>query len=127
MIPLTVAGKLNVTGLIIAVAGVLTLFAVGAAAPQALIGVVLLLAVAALVLFGPWRWTSIIGVLLPLLLCIAAVISPGFFFRVTHPEIVGMFTGSVLQVLGLLIAFLAGVIVIFDKYRVSGVVKESKG
>ena len=120
MVALSGAGKVNVAGLIIAAVGILTLFATGFAAPQAFIGIGLLIVVAALILFGPWKWTTIIGVVLPLFLFVAALISPGFFDRLTHPSIIGAFVGTSLQALGLVIAIIAGSIATFQNYRTPG-------
>src|SRR5882724_5362453 len=104
MVALTGAGKLNVAGLIVAAAGILTLFATGVAKQAFPVGAVLLVAVAAFVLFGPWRWTTIVGVVLPLFICVIAFIVPGLFDRLTHPENGGAFVGTAVQMVGLITA-----------------------
>jgi len=116
----TWAGKLHVAGLIAAAAGVLTLFVTGVAAPQAFIGFFLLVALALLVLFGHWRWTTIVGSVLSLFFCVTAAISPGFVDRLSNPANTGAFVGTTLQVAGLLSALLAGIIASLQNYHTPG-------
>ncbi|MBA2677645.1 MAG: hypothetical protein H0U76_04515 [Ktedonobacteraceae bacterium] len=116
----TWAGKLHVAGMIIAAVGVLTLFVTGVAAPQAFIGIILLVAIALLILFGHWRWTTIVGSVLSLFFCVTAVISPGFVDRLSNPTNSGAFVGTTLQIVGLLVALLTVIIASLQNYRTPG-------
>ena len=117
MIALTGAGKLHIVGLIVAAAGILTLFATGVAKQVFPVGVVLLIAVVLLILFGPWRWTPILGVVLPLFIFITALIVPGLFDRLTNPAQTGAFVGTTVQMLGLITAIIFGSIASLQNYR----------
>src|SRR5947207_11596803 len=103
MIAQTGASKLNIAGLIVAAVGILTLFATGVAKQAFPVGAVLLIAVAVLVMFGPWWWTTIAGVVLPLFICVTAFIVPGLFDRLSNPANAGAFFGTAIQMAGLFV------------------------
>jgi hypothetical protein len=75
------ASKLTVAGLVVAAAGIATLLAVRIAAPTALVGILLLLAVGGLMAVGPWRWTPIVALVLALFELVAALAAPGLTYR----------------------------------------------
>jgi hypothetical protein len=112
---LSAAGKLNVTGMVVAAAGIIIQIASGSDLyPTIPPGPIVLLAGAALVALGPWRWTPVVGVVVPLFLlvgaAIAAVVSGEFVDQLTDPGEVGIFAGDVLQLLGVITALVAGIV-----------------
>jgi hypothetical protein len=112
---MSAAGKLNVTGMVAAAAGIIIQIASGSELyPTIPPGPIILLAGAALVALGPWRWTPVAGVLVPLFLLvgagIAAVASGEFVDQLADPGQVGIFAGDVLQLLGVVTALVAGIV-----------------
>jgi hypothetical protein len=112
---LSAAGKLNVTGMVVAAAGIIVQIASGSDLyPTIPPGPIILLAGAALVALGPWRWTPVVGVVVPLFLlvgaAIAAIVSGEFVDQLTDPGEVGIFAGDVLQLLGVITSLVAGIV-----------------
>ena len=119
---LSAAGKLNVTGMVVAAAGIIIQIASGSDLyPTIPPGPIILLAGAALVALGPWRWTPVVGVVVPLFLLvgavIAAIVSGGFADQLTDPGEVGIFAGDVLQLLGVITALVAGILAARQRLR----------
>jgi hypothetical protein len=113
---LSAAGKLNVAGMVIAAAGIIIQIASGSDLyPTIPPGPIVLLAGAALVALGPWRWTPIVGVFVPLFLFVGAVVaavnSGEFVDQLANPGQVGIgiFAGDVIQMLGVITALVAGI------------------
>jgi hypothetical protein len=109
------AGKLNVAGMVVAAAGIVVQIASGSELfPTIPPGPIILLAGAALVALGPWRWTPVVGVVVPLFVVVggivAAFVSGSFVDQLTDPGRVGVFAGSWLQVLGEVTALVAGIV-----------------
>jgi hypothetical protein len=77
-------------------------------------GAIILLAGAALVALGPWRWTPVVGVVVRLFLLVgavlAAVVSGELVDQLTDPGEVGIFAGDILQLLGVITALVAGIL-----------------
>jgi len=112
---LTGAGKLNVAGMVVAAAGIVVQIVSGSDLfPTIPPGPIILLAGAALVALGPWRWTPVVGVVVPLFVVvggiIAAFVSGSFVDQLTDPGEVGVFAGSWVQVLGEITALVAGIV-----------------
>jgi hypothetical protein len=112
---LSAAGKLNVAGMAAAAIGIIIQIASGSELyPTVPPGPIILLAGAALVALGPWRWTPVVGVVVPLFLLvgavIAAIVSGEFVDQLSDPGQVGVFAGDVLQLLGVITALVAGII-----------------
>ncbi len=108
-VALTGEGKLSVLGLGAAAAGLLILFATNNVPANATpFGVILLSLGAIFVAFVPWRWSAAVGMFLSLFVLVGAFIAPGRVDRLTHPTLVGAFVGTWIQVLGLMIAIIAG-------------------
>jgi hypothetical protein len=108
------AGKLNVAGMVAAAAGIVVQIASGSELfPTIPPGPIILLAGAALVALGPWRWTPVVGVVVPLFVVVggivAAFVSGSFVDQLTDPGRVGVFAGSWLQVVGEVTALVAGI------------------
>ena len=114
---LSAAGKLNVAGMVTAAAGIIIQIASGSDLyPTIPPGPIILLAGAALVALGPWRWTPIVGVVVPLFLLVGAVLaavnSGEFVDQLTDPGQagVGIVAGDVIQMLGVITALVAGIV-----------------
>lgn len=115
--PLTMAAKLNVAGNVVAAGGIAILFASIDFPVPVPVGTILLLIVAALVGLGRWRWTPIAGFLMPLSIFIGGFIAPGLFDRMSDPSAVGAFVGSWVQMLGQIVAIVAGIVATMQNYR----------
>jgi hypothetical protein len=121
---LSAAGKLNVAGMVTAAAGIIIQIASGSGLyPTIPPGPIILLAGAGLVGLGPWRWTPIVGVVVPLFLLVGAVIaainSGAFVDQLADPGQVGVgiFAGDVIQLLGVITALVAGSVALRQRSR----------
>jgi hypothetical protein len=107
------AAKLNATGLVLAAAGMLLQIAAGSTLYPSFAGPIVLLAAAAIVAFGPRRWTRWVGLVVPLVLgvgaIIAAVMTGEFIDQLTDIGQVGILIGSLMHVIGLIAAVAGGV------------------
>lgn len=121
---LSAAGKLNVAGMVAAAAGIIIQITSGSDLyPTIPPGPIILIAGAALVALGPWRWTPVVGVVVPLFLIVGAVIaavnSGEFVDQLTDPGQVGIgiFAGDVIQLLGVIAALVAGIVALRQSSR----------
>ena len=121
---LSAAGKLNVAGMVAAAAGIILQIGSGSDLyPTIPPGPIILLAGAGLVALGPWRWTPIVGVVVPLFLLVGAVVaavnSGEFVDQLTSPGQVGIgiFAGDVMQLLGVITALVAGSVALRQSAR----------
>jgi hypothetical protein len=77
-------------------------------------GPIILLLAAAVVAFGPWRWSPVVGLVTALFVSIGGVIATiagnGFNVTLGDPSDVGGFAGAVVQIVGLVIAVPAGLV-----------------
>lgn len=109
---LSSAAKLNVAGLVLTAAGMLLQIAAGSELYPSLAGPIVLLATAVLVAFLRGRWTAYVGILVPLVLgvgaIIAALISGEFIEQLTDIGNPGIFLGSLMHVIGLTAAVVGG-------------------
>jgi len=107
------AAKLNVAGLVLTAAGMLLQIAAGSELYPSFAGPIVLLATAVLVAFLRGRWTAYVGILVPLVLgvgaIIAALISGEFIEQLTDIGKPGIFLGSLMHVVGLIAAVTGGV------------------
>jgi Mg/Co/Ni transporter MgtE len=107
------AARLNVAGLVLTAAGMLLQIAAGSDLYPSFAGPIVLLATALLVAFVGGRWTAYVGILVPLVLglgaIIAAVISGEFVQQLTDIGNAGIFLGSLMHVVGLIGAVAGGV------------------
>jgi hypothetical protein len=110
---LSTAAKLNVTGLVLTAAGMLLQIAAGSTLYPSITGPVVLLAAAAIVVFGPGRWTPYVGFLVPLVLgagaIVAAVMTGDFIDQLTETGAPVILLGSLVHVIGLVVAVAGGV------------------
>jgi len=121
---LSAAGKLNVAGMVTAAAAIIIQIASGSDLyPTISPGPIILLAGAGLVALGPWRWTPIVGVVVPLFLLVGAVVaavnSGEFVDQLTSLGQVGIgiFAGDVIQLLGVITALVAGSVALRQSAR----------
>jgi hypothetical protein len=115
---LSPAGKLTIIGLLITAAGISTLFLTNSVnVPAIPVGPILLLLTATLVALGPWRWTPIAGIALSLFILVGAFIAPGLFDRLSNPAQLGAFAGTAIQMLGIIIAIVAGTLATVQNYQ----------
>ena len=112
------AGKLNVAGLVAAAAGIVIQIASGADYPTVPPGLILLLAAAGLVAVGArWRWTTIVGVVVPAFLLVGGAIAPQAREQLGDPSQVGVFVGTAVQLLAMAVALVAGLAATWRSYR----------
>ena len=108
---LSMVGKLTVTGLVAGAAGIAVQILSGVDEyPTIPPGLVLLLGMAGVMFVGArWRWTPLLGVGLALFILFGAFVTPGTAERLSRPDELGAFLGTVIQMLGLILALLAGI------------------
>jgi hypothetical protein len=110
----TPAALLNVVGLVVAAAGIMIQYASGVDYPTVPPGPIILLAAAAVVAFGPWRRSPVVGLVAALFLSIGGVIATiagnGFNETLGDPGEIGGFVGAAIQIAGLAIALPAGIV-----------------
>lgn len=104
---LTLSGKLAVFGLILGGVGILTLFLTGWINQSIPVGTIILLAEAALIGFGRWRWSLIVTEIMTLFIFIMGFIAPGLYDRLSHPAVISAFAGTWMQEIGLVIALIS--------------------
>ena len=107
---MTTVQKLAVGGLTVAAAGIVVQMLGGADYPAVPPGALLLLAAAALFAI-PTRWTPLVGLLIPLFLSIGAVVTPNMRDQLGEPSKAGVFTGTVIQLVGLAVGLVCGIAV----------------
>lgn len=111
------AGKLTVIGLIVAATGIGALVPLGVAPLAAGVGVLFLLGAAGLVLLGV-RWMPTAAAGLALLGLVGGVVAPNSLAdRLADPAERGVFVATLLQLLGLSIAVVVGIIATAQNYR----------
>jgi hypothetical protein len=113
------AAKLNAIGLVLTSAGMLLQIAAGSKLYPSLAGPIVLIVAAVIVTFGPGRWTPYVGVAVPLVLglgaIIAAVMTGDFINQLTSFGKPGIFLGSLVHVIGLIAAITGGVGMVLDR------------
>jgi hypothetical protein len=107
------ATRLNVAGLVVTAAGMVLQMTAGSTLYPSLAGPIVLLLTALLVVFGPARWTPYVGLLIPLVLglgaLVAAAMTGDFIGQLTDVGNVGIVLGSWMHVVGLIAAVSGGV------------------
>jgi hypothetical protein len=110
---LPMAARLCSTGLVLTAAGMLLQITSGSTLYPSLTGPIVLLAVAVFVVFGPGRWTPYVGLVVPLVLglgaIVVAVMTGEFVDQLTNTGRPGILLGSLLHALGLVAAVGGGV------------------
>ena len=104
---------LNVIGLVLTATGMLLQIAAGSELYPSLIGPIVLLATAVFVAFGPGRWTPYVGLFVPLVLgvgaIVAAVMTGEFVDQLTGFGNPALVFGSLTHVIGLAAAVTGGI------------------
>ena len=115
-IPLSLAGKLTVASLVVAVGGVVIQIVSGADYPRVPPVFFILLIPAGLIAFGRWRWTPAVAVLAGLFLTFGLFAS-GESPRLFDWSRLGDSVGLWVQMLAVLVAVVAGIIATVHNYR----------
>ncbi|MGH2634711.1 MAG: hypothetical protein ACRDHU_00955 [Actinomycetota bacterium] len=115
--PLSTPAKLNAVSLASTAAGIVLQIAAGSELYPAIPpGPVILLASAGIVAVGPWRWTPIVGVAVPIVLTVGGIIAAlagnEFLDQLTHPAEAGIFAGTLIQLIGQAAALVTGIVVV---------------
>jgi hypothetical protein len=109
---LSSAARLNVAGLVLTAAGMLIQIVSGSALYPSFAGPIVLLASAIVVAFVPGRWTVWVGLFVPLVLglgaVVAALMTGAFIAQLTNFGAPGILLGSLMHVIGLLGAVAGG-------------------
>ena len=112
------AASLTVAGLVVAAAGIVIQIASGAEYPTIPPGLIILLAAAGLAALATrWRWTTIVAVIVSLFLLVGGVLAPQAREQLSDPTQVGIFIGTLIQLLALVVALVAGVAATRQLYR----------
>ena len=108
----------TVLGLVVGALGIAILWASGVEFPiYPPPGIVILLAGALLVGLAPWRWVPGVGAFVGLFVFVGFLISPTGLSNLSGEAGTGVAIGQGIQVLGVLIAMIAGVITTRANYR----------
>jgi hypothetical protein len=111
--------RLNVIGLLLTAGGMLLQVASGSHLYPSLTGPIVLVVAAVFVAVGPRGWTPYVGILVPLVLGIGAIVAAAmtgeFAQQLTDLGNAGVFLGSVMHVLGLVAAVAGGVGMLVDQ------------
>jgi hypothetical protein len=73
-------------------------------------GLIILLAAAAFVVFLPWRWAPVVGLVPAAFVFLGGFVSTTGRYDLGHPGHPGAFAGTLIQMAALVIAIIAGVI-----------------
>ena len=114
--PLSPAGKVTVAALLVAAAGFAIQIVSGVDVPTVPPGLVIMLVAAALVAFGPWRWTPVVGVIVGLFLLVGFFAS-GSVGSLLAPDQSGVFVGAWVQFLAVIVTVVAGIVAAVQNYR----------
>lgn len=110
---------LNVGGLVLTAAGMLLQIAAGSELYPSLTGPIVLLVTAGLVAFGPRRWTAYLGLIVPLVLGLGAIVAAAmtgeFVDQLTDTGSPGILAGSVMHVVGLVAAVAGGLVMVLGQ------------
>ena len=114
--PLSPAGKVTVAALLVAATGFVIQIVSGVDVPTVPPGLVIMLVAAALVAFGPWRWTPVVGVVVGLFLLVGFFAS-GSVGSLLAPDRSGVFVGAWVQFLAVIVTVVAGIVAAVQNYR----------
>ena len=113
---LSPAAKVNAAGLVLTAAGMLVQIAAGSTLYPSITGPIVLTVAAIFVAFGPGRWTPWVGLVVPLVLglgaIVAAVMNGGFIDQLTDVGRPALLVGSLMHVTGLTAAIAGGLVMV---------------
>lgn len=129
---LSTPAKLNVAALAVTAAGMLLQITSGSALyPTIPPGPIIVLAGAGVVALGVRRWSPIIGLVVPLILTVGGIVAAAsgnqFLDQLTEPAEPGIFVGTVVHLLGLIAALIAGAVALKRSSRGSTTIGVSRG
>ena len=118
------AARVNAAGLVLTSAGMLVQIVSGSTLYPSITGPIVLIVAAVFVVFGPGRWTPWVGLLIPLVLglgaIVAAVMTGGFTDQLTDLDKPGLIVGSLMHVIGLTAAVAGGVGMVLGRRGMAG-------
>ena len=116
---LSTAAKVNAAGLVLTSAGMIVQIAAGSTLYPSITGPIVLIVAAIFVAFGPSRWTPWVGLVVPLVLglgaIVAAVMTGGFIDQLTDFGNPRLFVGSLMHVIGLTAAIAGGAMMVVGR------------
>jgi hypothetical protein len=116
---LSIWARLNVIGRVLTAAGMLLQIGAGSELYPSLAGPIVLLVAAAFVALGPVRWTPYVGLIVPLVLglgaIVAAVMTGEFIAQLGDIDNPAIVLGSFMHVIGLAAAVAGGVRMVLDR------------
>jgi hypothetical protein len=101
--------RTQVTALIVAGAGIVVQIIAGVNYPAVPPGLIILLVAAALVVFVPWRWVSLIAVFASGFLLIGGFANADSRSHLTHAGHPGPFIGTWIEIAAMAVAVVAGI------------------
>jgi hypothetical protein len=104
---LSLNGKVTVAALLLAAAGFVIQIVSGVDVPTVPPGLIILLVAAALVAFGLWRWTPVVGIVVGLFFLVGFFAS-GSVGSLLEPSQLGVFVGAWVQFLAVIVAVVTG-------------------
>lgn len=107
--PLSNASRMNVAGMLVAVVGIVIQIVTGVDYPTIPPGPIVLLVAAGIVAVGRWRWSPIVGVVVPAFLLVGGTIAGFANDELWDPGEPGQFFGLVVQAVGVIAALIGGV------------------
>ena len=113
---LSLNGKVTVVALLLAAAGFVIQIVSGVDVPTVPPGLIILLVAAALVAFGPWRWTPVVGIVVGLFFLVGFFAS-GSVDSLLEPSQLGVFVGAWVQFLAVIVAVVAGTAATIQNFR----------
>lgn len=105
----------HVVGLVVAAIGVMIEYVTGVPGfPTVPPGPIILVAAAVVVAMVAWRWIVVLGLVAAAFLSVGAVAAGTTADVLAEPGVIGQFLGALIQVLGLVVALVAGVAAMFS-------------
>jgi hypothetical protein len=104
------ASRLNLGGMLAAVVGIVIQIATGVDYPTIPPGPIVLLVAVAIVALGRWRWSPIVGVIVPAFLLIGGTIAGFANDELWDPGEPGQFFGLLVQAAGVITGLIGGIL-----------------